>query len=39
MGEVITPLVVKTQDTVTVSLQKETGKTCAVVQFLRALKP
>ena len=38
LGEVITPLVVKTQDTVTVSLQKETGKTCAVVQFLRALK-
>ena len=34
LGDVIHPLVVKTEHGVTVSLRKETGKACAVVQFL-----
>lgn len=35
LGDVIRPLVVKTQDGITVSLRKEDDKPCAVVQFLR----
>ena len=35
LGDVIRPLVVKTQDGITVSLRKEDDIPCAVVQFLR----
>ena len=34
LGDVITPVVVRSEDAVTVSLQKEDGKASAVVQFL-----